>query len=301
MALLKRNTEHTTTMARSPFNRTDAWSSYHAVYLPSITYPMSSSCLSTKHCNTLQRQFKKVLLPKCGYNRTTPNSVVYGSQDYGGIGLRQLYIERGIAQVYTLMACLRSDGLLSDLALIMISWGQCLAGTSFPLLSDVKTPLPHLHPMTWLPSVRDFLAEIDCTLELSNSFITDLQRENDTFIMDHALRFTSKGKDLQILNACRLYLGVLLISDIATCEGTHLALFAYQGNLPSDSSVRGLTPYQDRPHDAAWELWRNILTTTILSDTDPNPLALRTTLGRWLVTGSKTHRKWSAYHCVRSK
>ena len=85
-ALSKRNSHHTTTMARSPFTRTDAWSYYHAVYLPSITYPMPSSSLSKARCNTLQRQFKKVLLPKCGYNRTTPNSVVYGSQDFGGIG-----------------------------------------------------------------------------------------------------------------------------------------------------------------------------------------------------------------------
>ena len=199
------------------------------------------------------------------------------------------------------MACLRSDRLLSDLALIIISWGQCLAGTSFPLLSDVKTPLPHLHPMTWLPSVRDFLAEIDCTLELANSIITDLQRENDSFIMDYAIRFTSKEKDLRILNVRRLYLGVLLISNIATCVGTHLALFAYQGHLSRESSVRGLTPYQDRHHDAAWELRRNMLSKMILSETDPNPLALQTTLGRWLITGSQTHRTWSAYHCSESK
>ena len=64
LALAKKNSQHTSVMARSPFNRTDAWAYYHSVYLPSITYPMQSSSLSDKHCKALQRQFKKALLTK---------------------------------------------------------------------------------------------------------------------------------------------------------------------------------------------------------------------------------------------
>ena len=115
--------------------------------------------------------------------------------------------------------------------------------------------------------------------------------------MDHALRFTSNDKDLKILNACRLYLGAVLVSEITSCEGAHLLLSAYQGVLSTESTIRGLTPYQDRPNETSWELWRRMLTEKVLSTSDPNPLALQIPLGRWFVTGTKTQRKWSAYYC----
>ena len=296
-ALAKKNSHHTSVMARSPFNRTDAWAYYHSVYLPSITYPMPSSSLCDKHCKALQRQFKKALLPKCGYNRCTPNAIVYGSPDYGGIGLRSLTTERGISQVYMFLACLRSQGLPSDLAHITVSWGQWLAGTSVSILDDVKTPLPHLAPMMWLPSLRSFLATVDCRIELAQDFIIPLQRENDSFVMDHALQFTTKPLDLQLLNACRLYLGITLVSDITTCNGESLSLAPTLGLQLQHSTLRGLTAYQDYPSTKAWNLWRKFLSTLTTGNTDRQ---LNQPLGKWLKTGYSTLRKWNCYLCEQS-
>ncbi|KAL7569758.1 hypothetical protein ACA910_005702 [Epithemia clementina (nom. ined.)] len=38
-AIQAKNTQHAKMVARSPLSRTDAWSYYHAIYIPSITYP----------------------------------------------------------------------------------------------------------------------------------------------------------------------------------------------------------------------------------------------------------------------
>ena len=76
-----------------------------------------------------------------------PNAVVYGPSELGGIGLCTLSVERGIAQVYHFLACIRSEGVQNELAKIMVSWGQFLAGTGIPVLEDVHTNLPHMEPM----------------------------------------------------------------------------------------------------------------------------------------------------------
>jgi hypothetical protein len=122
----------------------------------------------------MQKQIKKAVLPKYGFNRNTPNAVVYGHSDYAGIEMRTLSVERGIAQVHALFTCLRSDGIAQKLALIAISWAQLLAGTSWSIFADTTTPLPQLSPMKWLPAIRDFLGSINSHLELEESFIPPL-------------------------------------------------------------------------------------------------------------------------------
>jgi hypothetical protein len=145
------NTTHSKCIARAPFDPTDTWAYYHAIYNPSITYPFPSYALSKSQCERLQVQVKKAVLPKCGYNRCTPNAVAYGHSDYAGIELRTMAVEQGMAQLQSFILCLRSDGVPRKLAMIAQSWAQYLAGTSKPIFEDVHTPLPHLDPMLWIP------------------------------------------------------------------------------------------------------------------------------------------------------
>ena len=292
-ALQKKNRAHAQVMARSPFTKRDAWAYYHSIYLPSITYPFPSSTISNENCDKLKRLFKSAFLPKYGYNRNMPNAVVYGPTEYGGLGLQTLSTERSISQIYTFLACLRSPGVASDLSQITVSWGQCLAGTSFSILSNPHPSLPYLEPMVWLPQVREFLAKIDGGIELSNDFIPQLQRTNDKFLMDKSITGIFTDLELQLVNACRLYLGVTLLSDITNPKGDLVKSFALQGLAPSTSTEKGLRPYQERPSTCAWTLWQKLLEQfTTLSF---RGLTLETPLGKWLVTGPNTHRLWKEY------
>ena len=292
LALAKRNNSHTKTMARSPFSRTDAWAYYHAIYLPSMSYPFPSSTISDSFCTALQRQFKKAFLPKYGFNRTMPNAVVYGPSELGGIGLRTLSVERGIAQVYHFLACIRSEGVQHQLAKIMVSWGQFLAGTGVPILEDVHTLLPHMDPMQWLPQMRSFLSTVDCRVELEQTFVPDLQREHDAYLMDLALTYTSSPTDLKLINACRIYLGVTFVSDVATPEGSSLTRAAYDGRMDVLTQHRGLIPYQRRPGPKSWTKWRKFLTSLLCSTQQRR---LIQPLGKWFFGGSSTFRNWLSY------
>ena len=97
--LKEKNNTHTKTASHSPLIHTDVWAYYHAIYLPSIVYPFPSGSLQRTKCQHLQKQVKQAILPKkCGYNRNTPNAIVYGPSEYGGIEMRSHHTEQGIAQ-----------------------------------------------------------------------------------------------------------------------------------------------------------------------------------------------------------
>ena len=99
----------------------DAWAYYHAIYLPSIVYPFPSGSLQCTQCQHQQKQVKKAILPKCGYNRNTPNAIVFGPSEYGGIEMRSHHIEQGITQIHSLMTSLRAEGVPRKLALITLA------------------------------------------------------------------------------------------------------------------------------------------------------------------------------------
>jgi hypothetical protein len=291
-SLDSKNRTHARTVATSPFDRKDTWSYYHAIYLPSITYTFPSSSLPIKQCDKMQRQIKKAVLPKYGFNRNTPNAVVYGHSDYAGIEMRTLSVERGIAQLYSLITCLRADGIPHQLAVIAISWAQLLAGTSWSIFEDTTTPLPHLHPMKWLPSIRDFLGSIQSRLELEETFIPKLQREGDCFLMDHATADKFTPTEIALINACRLFKGVTLLSDSVTADGQDIRTDILLPGKPLNSH-KGLMPYQDNPSPKAWSHWKRFLHKFTLGHTT----CLQQDLGRWFASGTDLHHQWNSYYC----
>ena len=240
--LKEKNTTHTKTASRSPLTPTDACTYYRAIYLPSIVYPFPSHSLHRNQCQHLQKQVKQAILPKCGYNRNTPNAIVYGPLEYGGIEMRSHQTEQGIAQTYSLMTSLRAEGVPRKLALITHAWAQLLAGTQPPVLSNVKVAIPHLAPMKWIPSIRNFLHTIGGRIEVENLPIIPLQREHDRFLMDIALELYSKPSNLQHLNACRLYLQVTLLSNITMADSEFIRPEVTQYHRPLSNSAKELFP-----------------------------------------------------------
>ena len=131
----------------SPFDRRDVWTYYHAIYIPSITYSLPSSNILEPSLNKMQKVIKAAVLPKYRFNRNTPSAVVYGSSDFAGIEMRNLVVEKGLAQLSHLMMAMRTSGISNELAMIAISWMQLVSGIGTSVFTDVATPLPHLRPM----------------------------------------------------------------------------------------------------------------------------------------------------------
>jgi hypothetical protein len=103
----------------------------------------------------------------------------------------------------------------------------------------------------------------------------------------------AKGQIRQI-NACRIYLQVLLLSNIATPCGKHVALNYHMGtrykraNWPSIRYLR-----QQKPSTAAWKLWRKVLNLLYLQH---DRKTLQTPLGAWYQWHPTNHQWESTFY-----
>jgi hypothetical protein len=96
---------------------------------------------------------------------------------------------------------------------------------------------------------------------------------------------------IQLFNACRLYLGVTMLSDITTSSGTHIRQKCYHGIKSTTFKPRHLFPYQQNPSPASWRIWRR----GIAIHTYPASQLLKSPLTQWLVTGDTTNQLWTSY------
>ncbi len=115
-----------------------------------------------------------------------------------------------------IVQCMRCPGDCNKMFRIAIAWAQLSTGMGFHLLQHPDQLVPHLE-CQWFESIRTGLNAIDGSIECTESFLVPPAREGDTHIMDAVCdckRYTAT--EIKHINACRLYLQVLLLSDVAT-------------------------------------------------------------------------------------
>ena len=274
-----------------PLSRAEAWTYYTACYLPSVSYPLTSSHLTTKQLTTIQRKAMAIIIPRCGFNRNMHRSIVYGPQHLGGAAFRHLGVEQGVLQVSYFLRHWRLQSQVGILLKCSLAWLQLSLGVSYPVLEQPTTELPHMESK-WLASMRLFLSEHGLQIVLDSPQVPPLQRQNDEFIMDIILASNHYSPaEIRKLNYCRLYLNVITISDIARPCGTRLDehfLSAQPSTTSSRSTQMGI--HQESPSPKEWKLWRraNLLWSTIDG-------RLRTPLGMWLYPIHDQRRHHFAY------
>ena len=109
-----------------------------------------------------------------------------------------------------------------------------------------------------MASLRKFLASIKAGILLHDHGIPKVQRQGDSYIMDHILEskmFTPR--QIRKLNYCRLYLQAITISDLTTTTGNALDPSKLVGHpLLQSSRATWNSINQERPTKAEWLLWK---------------------------------------------
>ena len=194
--------------------------------------------------------------------------------------MHDLYVEQGIKQVSALVGHLRQDSETGRMMQIELHWCQVQSGTSSQLLADTASSIDYIETC-WIMGIRDFLRTYDFKLDLTDESVPHVtQRVGDEFIMD---AFRERGEcnatQLQRLNACRMFLQVVRVSDIATADGKRLRHGTLTGI--NDGTFQSATrwPRQGRPPKEWWTCWKNKLQRVFSSD--GNSSSLRRPLGGW--------------------
>ena len=240
-----------------PLSRSESWTFYYGYYIPSVTYPLSSSHFTRAQLDSVQKKALSILLARCGYNRNMKRAVVFGPLEYGGASFLRLYDHQGIGQVTSFMRNWRKNTVAGQLLRVLVAWCNFSVGMGSSVVTDVYTPLPHLESM-WIGSLREYLASVGAWLETDDTFVQPLERVNDDYIMErivHSHQFTPA--QTKTLNYCRLYLGALTLSDLTTTTGRHLDQAKVQGRLSLwGTTTQHLKIHQESPSESEWRVWK---------------------------------------------
>jgi hypothetical protein len=279
----------------SPLTPTEAAMYYHAIWNAKMRYVLPQCVLSPRQLRSIENKPLQAFVAKHGYGRTMALAVRYGPRQLGGAGFIQLETLQGEGQILNFLKMFRTDGTISRLVRCALSWGQLQAGIGVPLLMVPTLYLPH-YEQRFLASLRDFLGSIDAQLEVDQDFVPARQRVNDFYLMDLAMksgRFT--GKQLKLVNYCRLYLQVVTAADIVLPSGYCLDEWLLDGVLHIDSSATTFVKVaQSRPNKKTWFQWSRLM--QLVGDE-----LSRRPLGAWLFSAPGLRRLWPRYLDLHSQ
>jgi hypothetical protein len=116
-----------------------------------FTFPVASF---TKHdLGTLQKSAVRETLARLGFNRNITWDFVFSRMLFGGLGLRDLFLELGIAQLELFICHVRAGTSQGVLFIIGLSWWHFVAGYSTPLLQEPQHSVDYVD-FTWYSTLQ---------------------------------------------------------------------------------------------------------------------------------------------------
>jgi hypothetical protein len=206
-----------------------------------------------------QRAFGATLC-KGGYVLTFPHKVKVGPTRYGGIEMRPLEIEQTVHQVQAFLKHLRCAGENQDMLRIVLAWALLATGMGFSLLGTPASSVPHLECVL-TQSVHMSLAHIDTQIDCTETFVYKPRCLSDCHLMDAICTDTQyTAIEVRLVNGCRLFLQVTMLSDITKPNGREINPNYYKGNITTRINWPTFKyPRQANPNKESWALWQNAL------------------------------------------
>ena len=270
---------------------------YFMMVCPKLEYPLGVTQFTQQQCDNITSPALRASLSKMGYNCNMPKEVIYGPPELLGIGMHDYYVEQGIHQLLAMFGHYRQFSETNKLMRIELQWCQVQAGTRKKLLAEPGDNIDYIETC-WIMCIRDFLRTYGLSIDITTHEEPADQSLFDEFIMD-ALR--DRGEctvtQLQRLNACRMFLQVTRLSDIATADGKFLRKKCLKGIQSSTYCSTMRWPRQGNPPKVWWNLWSKKLRQVF--NRDGTNTQLRQPLGKW--TTSVNIKEWRTVCAVTDR
>lgn len=291
--ILRQNSEqyyiHVNSSTLSP---DEAYTSYMQYLRPKIIYPLPCSSLTQKQCQYVQAPALAALIPKLHVNRHIAHVIIFGAHRYGGLSLPDLYTDQGYGQLKLLIGHIKLGDDIGKLILIAMSHLQLHIGSEFPFFTCSYPPYAKWIDQNWLASIWKHMHQLQIKVEVENHWTPRRARQNDVLLMDEFMKYNLTPSQLRMINYCRLYLQVLLLSDIATADGRFILPSIFQGSRAAHRTSSLHWPRQTAPPASAWNIWRLALGYIATNR------KLNTKLGSWITF---PHQKWEWFTDMSSE
>lgn len=226
---------------------------------PKLNYPTPCVSLTEAQCHHIQSLILEAILPKLHLNRHTPRAVLFAGPRYGGLNIPENYTDLGYGHLQYLVAHIKLGDEVSQLILSLITHTQLQVGSTTPFFQLQYSTYAKWIDSTWITDCWKFSQRARITVDIESQWVPLLSREGDIALMDLALTFNLDSYQLQRINTCRLYLQVLLVSNITTARGDKLLPSVLYGERDIHHTSVLLWPTVPRPPEAFWTSWRMFL------------------------------------------
>ena len=115
-------------ISSSPITRSEAIVFYHSRCMGWARYFLPITTFSKQQCIKIQSQIHQALLPKVGFSRHMPLTVVFGPRIFGGIGFFDLYTEQVIEHLRLTVLEIRKDTTAGKLLRVELDSLQLISG-----------------------------------------------------------------------------------------------------------------------------------------------------------------------------
>jgi hypothetical protein len=212
--------------------REESGMAYNAFYMPSLVYGTPATTLSKKDCEEIQRPVVNVILSKMGIAQTAPRAVVFGTPQYGGLGLTHIAALQGHARLQYLLVHIRYGDATGRLMQMILEYTQLECGyIGNPLAQDYNNYSALLINTNWITEVWEHLQTCKAKVKIDGLWQPTENRVHDIVIMESLIasgRFTNK--ELKEINYCRIYLQAFYVSDITNINGNKIKAWVGRGH-----------------------------------------------------------------------
>ena len=173
--------------------------------------------MSDKQISSIQKRIHPEVIASKSYNRKWSRKLRYSHHNYCGLGMQDYRVEQRLRKIQ-IMHKLLNHPKHTTLIQSILSFYQLSVGTSKQVLEYPNERINYVNS-TWLRDLIHFMARNNIKIIIKKYMSIEIQRRKDKCIVDEVLQSNlTKSKLIQV-NACRLYLQILYLSDIIEPNG----------------------------------------------------------------------------------
>jgi hypothetical protein len=258
----------------------ESWTALLLVATKSLEYSVPALTLSEKDYKDILAPVMKTYIPKSGLNRNIERRMLFGSYLSQEMNLTSPYLLQGTSHIEDIISNLWKQNITGHLLTSNFEQLRIEVGENISLLeTSISDVNDQLLMSSWVRDTWTFMDKFKVKLK-DDTAIIDLQHHYDCTIMSRFKQNTAIQKwQLKILNKCRLYLKVFLLSDIVTGDGTKIISEVWMGKkFKPQSRCTKNWPIWGKPMANEFNIWRTALKLTFCTSYDQK---LIQPLGSW--------------------
>ena len=97
--MMERGQMYRCNLAAVPLTHGEGYHAYDSIISKAMAYPLCVTTFMKAECAKIQTTYMSMALQKMGFMGMTKRALVFGPEEYGGLGITDLWMEQGIQHV----------------------------------------------------------------------------------------------------------------------------------------------------------------------------------------------------------